>query len=246
MSAMGRADDQEAAFAAVSSVLKVAISPREMRNVHLSYQGEKITLEYKGHKGFITRKDAKDWGTSLGAIVKAVSRHQYKQQGHGYRPKDPHDWVSGDKKESLHDEQLRMMGITPSLTEQVVMAEAKSHKTKRDLRSKVGMIPKGTKVNLEFQQRNGDEWVLISGPGESSLVKMTAPGGQNIRPPVAVRVRARNLHSAVTGALKPPGQKSLEKQTLGGIARTVTGATIEPDGYGPDGAPSWPLAMGVM
>ncbi len=45
---------------------------------------------------------------------------------------------------------------------------------------------------------------------------------------------------------RAPSVATMEKWMDSGIARTVTGDKTEPDGYGPDGAPSWLLALGMI
>jgi hypothetical protein len=45
---------------------------------------------------------------------------------------------------------------------------------------------------------------------------------------------------------RAPSVATMEKWMDSGIARTVSGDKTEPDGYGPDGAPSWLLAMGLI
>lgn len=45
---------------------------------------------------------------------------------------------------------------------------------------------------------------------------------------------------------KAPSNSTLEKWCDDGVAKTVTGHKVEPDGYGPDGSPSWLLAMGLI
>ena len=39
---------------------------------------------------------------------------------------------------------------------------------------------------------------------------------------------------------------TLEKWSSDGVAKSVTGQRVEPDGWGVDGAPSWLLAIGVI
>lgn len=46
--------------------------------------------------------------------------------------------------------------------------------------------------------------------------------------------------------IKAPSMKTLEKWSDDGIAKSVLGARVEPDGHGPDGEPSWMLALGVI
>lgn len=45
---------------------------------------------------------------------------------------------------------------------------------------------------------------------------------------------------------KEPSLRTLEKWSSDGIAKSVTGHRVEPDGYGPDGSPSWLLALGLI
>jgi hypothetical protein len=49
----------------------------------------------------------------------------------------------------------------------------------------------------------------------------------------------------VTSAFKEPSIDSLEKWSEG-IAKAIDGAQVEPDGYSPDGAPSWLLVCGLI
>lgn len=44
---------------------------------------------------------------------------------------------------------------------------------------------------------------------------------------------------------KAPTMSALEKMS-DGMAKSVTGKTVEPDGYGPDGSPSWLLVLGFI
>jgi hypothetical protein len=46
--------------------------------------------------------------------------------------------------------------------------------------------------------------------------------------------------------IKQPSIASLERWDMDGICNSVFGARVEPDGYGPQGEPSWILAMGMI
>lgn len=46
--------------------------------------------------------------------------------------------------------------------------------------------------------------------------------------------------------IKSPTMNTLEKWSEDGIAKSVLGARVEPDGHGPDGEPSWMLALGMI
>lgn len=55
-----------------------------------------------------------------------------------------------------------------------------------------------------------------------------------------------NAHNNFTGFNKPPGLAALERYSNDGIAKTCTGARVEPDGFGPDGSPSWLICLGLI
>jgi len=61
-----------------------------------------------------------------------------------------------------------------------------------------------------------------------------------------LRIRLADAHTKVTGINKMPGLKTLEKYSFDSVAKTVTGHRTEPDGYGPDGSPSWLLVFGII
>jgi len=45
--------------------------------------------------------------------------------------------------------------------------------------------------------------------------------------------------------MKVPSMSSLSRMA-DGLSKSVTGKTVEPDGYGPDGSPSWLLVLGMI
>jgi len=45
---------------------------------------------------------------------------------------------------------------------------------------------------------------------------------------------------------KAPSLATMERWSMDGVAKSVSGHRVEPDGYGPDGSPSWLLAIGVI
>ena len=54
-----------------------------------------------------------------------------------------------------------------------------------------------------------------------------------------LKLRYRNL-------FKAPSMATLERWDNAGIYDSVFGARVEPDGYGPDGEPSWAMALGIL
>ena len=49
-----------------------------------------------------------------------------------------------------------------------------------------------------------------------------------------------------TKGFKVPSMKTLERWADDCICKTITGKTVEPDGYGCDGSPSWLLALRMI
>jgi hypothetical protein len=90
-------------------------------------------------------------------------------------------------------------------------------KTQKEVKLKTGeIVPKGTKVT---------EWKVN---GNDSHCRLAT--GNVVR---------------VTSVFKEPSIASLENWSCG-IAKAVDGAKVEPDGYSPDGAPSWLLVCGLI
>ena len=58
--------------------------------------------------------------------------------------------------------------------------------------------------------------------------------------------RAATLEPWRRKVRKLPALRTLERWSYDGVCKSVTGATVEPDGHGPDGAPSWLLALGLI
>jgi len=91
-------------------------------------------------------------------------------------------------------------------------------------------IPAGSKVHVDFSPQKHSNRIFIFHPitGEVKI-------SQTI-----------NAHNWLTGISKPPTLKTLEKWSMNGVAKSVTGAKVEPDGFGPDGSPSWLLACSLI
>lgn len=62
----------DAALRAISHVVKSIITTDELPEVLYSVEPERVNVMYRGHGGYITRKDAKDWDTSLKDIANAL------------------------------------------------------------------------------------------------------------------------------------------------------------------------------
>jgi len=53
-------------------------------------------------------------------------------------------------------------------------------------------------------------------------------------------------HRSLSGFPKPPGLATLERWSTDGVARSVDGQRVEPDGFSVGGAPSWVLVSGLV
>ena len=102
---------------------------------------------------------------------------------------------------------------------------------KKEIKLRDGtVIPVGSKGDLEFKAPA--EW--------SASVGFDALGGRR------VNLNSKNLFGYFGRPFTPaPSLSALEKMG-DGLAKSVTGKTVEPDGYGPDGSPSWLLVLGYI
>lgn len=60
------------------------------------------------------------------------------------------------------------------------------------------------------------------------------------------RALIRNLPITVSGLPPPPSMEEMEEWSRDGVARSVLGEDVEPDGYDEHGSPSWLLAYGYI
>jgi len=101
------------------------------------------------------------------------------------------------------------------------------------------VLPKGTIVEVDFRK----------GGRNMSTVLVTAefdgPSGHDYRRK-GFQFPIGNLYAFVPGMGKPPSTGKLTRMVYDGIASTVTGKRVEPDGHGTDGSPSWLLVMGLI
>ncbi len=89
-------------------------------------------------------------------------------------------------------------------------------------------IPAGTHVHVDFSPKRHPDRIFITVGDEVKVSRLTT---------------ASNW---LKGFHKAPSIKSLQKQSWDGIVKTPTGHKVEPDGYGPDGCPSWMLVVGII
>jgi hypothetical protein len=85
------------------------------------------------------------------------------------------------------------------------------------------VISKGTVANVEFSHTPTRECMLV-----------TLPDG------TVIKTAYWQLF------FKVPSERTLAVWSMDGVAKSVTGKRVEPDGHGPDGSPSWLLALGYI
>ena len=95
-------------------------------------------------------------------------------------------------------------------------------------------------VTSKITGKQYDAGIDVDVSFDNGQARLHFPDGQ------ALKVRATRLHALVSGFSKPPTMATLERWSNDGVCRTVTGYKVEPDGIGPDGSPSWLLALGLI
>ena len=101
-------------------------------------------------------------------------------------------------------------------------------KTKPAADGKQTVIAQGEKVTVAFDVPSGAE-------KSASRFSVTTGDGR--------RIVTRDFKAV---GFKVPGLATLEKYSDDGVAKSVFGARVEPDGWDANGSPSWMLAAGLM
>jgi len=85
---------------------------------------------------------------------------------------------------------------------------------------------------------------LVGEKGENCTLEYD-PASYRIK--VAVRDKFVTIFpSFLSRIIKVPSLETMEEWMDQGIAKSITGKRVEPDGYGPDGSPSWLLVLGLI
>src|SRR3972149_8657633 len=98
---------------------------------------------------------------------------------------------------------------------------AGSKKLKKEMKFKDGTsLPAGTEVNVWFDKSNPSVATISTSIGER-----------------AYSVRPSSLHKYFAGFTKPPTESMMQKWSDDGVAKSVAGERVEPDGWDADGTP---------
>ena len=86
----------------------------------------------------------------------------------------------------------------------------------------------------------GERVDAVVHPERDNMIRVTTIDGRTIS------TRAMVAHSRLTGFKQPPTMKTLERWVEDGVASSITGQRVEPDGYDQNGFPSWLLVLGLI
>lgn len=106
---------------------------------------------------------------------------------------------------------------------------ARTWEASRELKTKNNQFPAGTKFNfIEFAKDNPRYVRFVTDDGRKLLML------------------ADKAHNGLKGWAKPPSFKVMEKWSDDGVAKSVFGNRVEPDGWDHEGSPSWLLVLGMI
>ena len=115
-------------------------------------------------------------------------------------------------------------------------------KFRKDAKLKTGtVINYGTKATGKFVTIIGEQTGTEYNAIEVTISEGTEVSAGNVLDQDLV-FRTRKFSTF----FQPPTVRTMHRWNDAGIARTVTGKKCEPDGYGPDGSPSWLLVLGMI
>jgi hypothetical protein len=124
-------------------------------------------------------------------------------------------------------------------------------KTLNDIRTEYKLsAPKSTrtKVALNFSKFPKTACVIPAGTELQVYFSEVRPNRFYFEYNGAIRTATiARAHKFFTGFRKCPRLRTVEKtESERGGCYTCTGKFVEPDGFGPDGSPSWLLVMGII
>ena len=97
--------------------------------------------------------------------------------------------------------------------------------------------PVTKEITLTIPTGSPVEWRFIEGNNQRIEIKFED------------KVKTLSIISAsrkLTNFTSEPSLRTMEKWMDNGVAFSVTGKRVEPDGHGEDGSPSWLLVMGLI
>jgi hypothetical protein len=100
----------------------------------------------------------------------------------------------------------------------------------RDLHTKAGVDFKAGEEATIREYSRQYPWV----------VKLEGEGGKRIS------LLVESASKSIVGFPTPPSLKTMERWSENGIARSIDGSNVEPDGFSYGGAPSWMLVVGMI
>ena len=101
----------------------------------------------------------------------------------------------------------------------------------KEIKFKNGLVvPAGTVCEVRFD-------------GNTTVCELA--GGTAGGIPTSVKLRCSSLPRYFT-KFKAPSLKTMEKWSDDGVAKSMLGQRVEPDGFDSEGSPSWMLVVGII
>lgn len=102
-----------------------------------------------------------------------------------------------------------------------------------------------TKLDIRVKNPANPDDVLILPPGLPCSIKQNEAGQWRCIIPHPSRPE-KPYSVRVQSAFRAPSIKTMEKWSEEGIAKSIGGKRVEPDGHDENGLPSWMLVMGII
>ena len=106
---------------------------------------------------------------------------------------------------------------------------AKSYELIKDVKTKNNQFQRGTKFRV-VKYNDRYPYLVILESDQGLKLSVTPEGGSKL----------------LRGFPKPPSMSQMERWMENGVANSIDGKRVEPDGISPSGAPSWLLALGLI
>ena len=121
--------------------------------------------------------------------------------------------------------------IASRVAANVLTAASRTTTLNRDIRTKSGTeFKSGERVSVSWQQGK---------PSYTFIESVDNPGNKLV-------ISTANVGKTLHGYPKAPGIKALEKWSDDGVAKSILGNRVEPDGWDHEGSPSWLLALSMI
>lgn len=102
-----------------------------------------------------------------------------------------------------------------------------------------------TQLDIRVKNPTNPAEVLVLERGLDCQVRKTEKGNWRCFIPHPSRPE-KPFQVRIESAFRAPNVKTMEKWSFDGIAKSIGGKKVEPDGYDENGLPSWFLVLGLI